>query len=332
MDSVKEEPISQEEAGGSFGSGQLDDDRVGSELDIPKVSIGMPVYNGERYIRQALDSVLNQTFADFELIICDNASTDATREICLEYAEKDSRIRYHRNEKNIGAGPNFNLAVTFARGEYFKWAAHDDICHETFIESCVNELENDQEAVLAHPVACIIDEESNPIMRNPEDPRVGSDDPVVRFKDLTIGHRCFQVFGLMRLADLKATPMIGLFARGDALLLCWLALRGKFVRIDKELFFPRRHETQSMTMLGDKEKKKKLDYVAYSEWFDPRLRKRMVFPWWRGSWELLRCVSGSPINFKQRMRCYQHVMKWIFQRRKALVKDVLVQFSRRPGK
>lgn len=328
MDSVKEEPVSQNETGAASQSGLMDRERAANSHEAPKVSIGMPVYNGERYIRQALDSVLGQTFADFELIICDNASTDSTREICEEYAEKDTRIRYHRNEKNIGAGPNFNLAVEFARGEYFKWAAHDDICHETFFESCVNELDRNPDAVLAHPVACIIDEESKPVMRNPEDPRVGDDDPVVRFKDLTVGHRCFQVFGLMRLADLRATPMIGLFARGDALLLCWLALRGKFVRIDEELFFPRQHESQSMTMLGDKKKKRKLDYVAYSEWFDPRLRKRKVFPWWRGSWELLRCVSRSPIKFKQRMICYKHVAKWILQRRKALVKDVLVQFSR----
>ena len=103
------------------------------EAYIPKVSIGMPLFNGEKHIRETLDSLLAQTFTDFELIISDNASTDATEAICREYAEKDSRIRYVRQVENRGGFANFQFVLDEARGEYFMWAAHDDIRSPDFI-------------------------------------------------------------------------------------------------------------------------------------------------------------------------------------------------------
>lgn len=106
-----------------------------SSRTTPKVSIGMPVYNGERFIREALDSLLAQTFADFELIISDNASTDATESICRSYAERDARVRYLRQRKNIGAIPNFQAVLNEARGEYFMWAAADDVWDTKWIDS-----------------------------------------------------------------------------------------------------------------------------------------------------------------------------------------------------
>ena len=93
----------------------------------PKISIGMPVYNGENYLAQALRAILSQTFTDFELIISDNASTDATQRICETFAAEDSRVRYFRNSRNIGIEPNFNAAFEPARGKYFMWTAHDDL-------------------------------------------------------------------------------------------------------------------------------------------------------------------------------------------------------------
>jgi glycosyltransferase involved in cell wall biosynthesis len=92
----------------------------------PKVSIGMPVYNGEKFIRSALDSLLAQTFTDFELIISDNASTDLTESICREYANKDRRIQYIRQAMNIGPVANFQFVLDAAVGDYFMWAAADD--------------------------------------------------------------------------------------------------------------------------------------------------------------------------------------------------------------
>ena len=99
----------------------------------PRVSIGLPVYYGEQFLTEALDAILTQTFDDFEVIICDNASTDRTAEISQAYAARDPRISYRRNRVNVGAMRNFNLAFRLSRGAYFKWWAADDLCMPTFL-------------------------------------------------------------------------------------------------------------------------------------------------------------------------------------------------------
>ena len=116
---------------------------------IPQVSIGMPVYNGEKFIREALDSLLAQTFTDFELIISDNASTDGTEAICREYAARDPRIRYVRQSENRGAAANFRFVLDEAVGEYFMWAAADDIWGKGFIEKCTNLLDRNPQTGMA---------------------------------------------------------------------------------------------------------------------------------------------------------------------------------------
>ena len=105
----------------------------------------MPVYNGQNYIVQALDSLLSQTYSDFELIISDNASTDSTQDICKDYASRDARISYVRQVENLGAIPNFNRVFELSRGQYFKWASHDDLCEPTCLERCVEVLEHQPE-------------------------------------------------------------------------------------------------------------------------------------------------------------------------------------------
>jgi len=114
----------------------------------PKVSIGMPVYNGEAFLRQALDSILAQTYPHFELIISDNASTDATPDICKEYASKDARIRYIRQSSNIGATANFRFVLREARHERFIWAAADDWWDVDRLEKLVCALTDEDAAVV----------------------------------------------------------------------------------------------------------------------------------------------------------------------------------------
>lgn len=109
-------------------------------IHIPKVSIGVPVYNGEKHLREALYSLLSQTFTDFELIISDNASTDKTEEICRGYVDDDVRIRYFRQPQNQGANFNFDFVLKQSKGEYFFWAAHDDIRDRIFIEKIINKF------------------------------------------------------------------------------------------------------------------------------------------------------------------------------------------------
>ena len=97
-------------------------------MNPPKVSIGLPVYNGDEFLEKAIESILGQSFTDFELIISDNASTDKTALICQTYAARDARIRYYRNATNIGGANNGNRTFLLAQGQYFRWAAHDDLC------------------------------------------------------------------------------------------------------------------------------------------------------------------------------------------------------------
>jgi glycosyltransferase involved in cell wall biosynthesis len=124
----------------------------------PTVSIGVPVYNGERYIREALDSALKQTFTDFELIISDNNSSDATREICLEYMARDSRIKYVLQDKNQGGRWNMSFVARNAVGRFFTWLAHDDILEPQFLEQTVKYMTNNPQVVLATGDFSLIDE------------------------------------------------------------------------------------------------------------------------------------------------------------------------------
>ncbi|MGA7951628.1 MAG: glycosyltransferase family A protein [Thiobacillaceae bacterium] len=120
----------------------------------PIVSIGMPVFNGERYIRDALDSLLAQTFTDFELIISDNASTDRTEQICRQYAAHDARIRYVRQSVNLGALPNFQFVLEAAVGEYFMWAAYDDFWKPNFIAHALPAM-NDKSVGFVFPTTIV---------------------------------------------------------------------------------------------------------------------------------------------------------------------------------
>jgi glycosyltransferase involved in cell wall biosynthesis len=116
----------------------------------PLVSIGIPVYNGERYLRQALDSVLEQSYKNLEIVISDNASTDRTRDICLEYAARDDRIRYTRNSVNIGLTANLRRVLALSAGEYFLWAAADDLRPSTAVQSLLGPLRKNERAVMCH--------------------------------------------------------------------------------------------------------------------------------------------------------------------------------------
>src|SRR5271168_953917 len=124
----------------------------------PRVSIGLPVYNGEPFLRDALDSVLSQTYSDFELIISDNASTDRTAEICAEFAAKDSRIRYYRNNENIGVDRNYNRIFGLSRGEFFRWVAADDLSAPTLLERSVELLDARKEVILCYARSRYIDD------------------------------------------------------------------------------------------------------------------------------------------------------------------------------
>ncbi|HQE79390.1 MAG TPA: glycosyltransferase [Syntrophorhabdaceae bacterium] len=215
----------------------------------PKISIGMPVYNGEKYIRKALDSLLRQTFTDFELIISDNASTDRTREICLEYAKKDNRIRYYRNQENIGAAKNFNRLIELSSGEFFMWAGDHDMWDKTFLSRCLEVLMQNKNAVLCYAKAMIIGPDDNFLCFSPTSLDTSNlDNPWDRFrKTIHEAKFCDMIYGLIRLKALKETSGIATAISPDYLLLAELSLKGSFVQIPDALFSMRQNrpgETQ----------------------------------------------------------------------------------------
>ncbi len=154
----------------------------------PRVSVGLPVYNGADYVAEAIKSILGQTYQDFELLIQDNASTDATENICRAYAARDPRVSYVRNLRNVGAAANYNLVFERARGHYFKWAAHDDVCAPDFLVRCVGALDRDPAVVLCCGQTRLINDDGSPVAYNSEQKcyvtnhgeRVGQIDPAHR--------------------------------------------------------------------------------------------------------------------------------------------------------
>jgi glycosyltransferase involved in cell wall biosynthesis len=124
----------------------------------PRLSIGLPVYNGQKYLSESLDALLGKSYTNFELVISENASTDSTEEICRRYAAMNSRIRYIRQARNIGAAPNHNVVFQESRGELFKWASHDDLYGRDLLARCVEVLDERPDVVPAHAYKAVIDQ------------------------------------------------------------------------------------------------------------------------------------------------------------------------------
>ena len=242
----------------------------------PRVSIGLPVFNGQQYLAAAVDSLLNQTFCDFELIISDNASTDHTPEICQEFLRRDSRVRYHRQETNRGAPWNFNRVFQSARGQYFKWHAADDLCAPTLLERCVDTLDRDSTAVLCYPRTAVIDGAGNLLPNAPGSwcPLGSSGTPATELST----HRglespnpqdrvrgillytvwCYELFGLIRHEAMSRTGLHRSSSSGGKIFLTELALQGRLVEVPEVLFFNRRHAAQ-YTMLTSAKAQRQFD-------------------------------------------------------------------------
>lgn len=210
----------------------------------PIVSIGMPVYNGEKYIRQALDSLLAQDFKNFELIISDNASTDRTQKICLEYAARDKRVRYYQNEMNMGVLWNFNRVFELSSGEYFMWASHDDYWDPRYLQSCLKMFDTSEAIVLAGAVCESIDPESGELIFTDQgfstiglSPR----ERLMKYKTTIHGGR--HIGGIFygvykRNALCEVMPMRKVIAT-DHLVLFKLCFQGEFVTVQEKLMVKR---------------------------------------------------------------------------------------------
>jgi glycosyltransferase involved in cell wall biosynthesis len=222
----------------------------------PRVSLALPVYNGEKFIGDAIRSILAQDHVDFELIITDNASTDHTEIICREFASVDQRVKYFRNETNLGAGKNFNKGLSLASGEYFKWCACDDIIGPNFLHPCVSVLDARQDAVLAYAVTQSIDQEGRLIpLVGWNRPGLEQATPALRFREVveTKG-TCFELFGVFRRSALERSMLQPMYYGADHGLLAEMSLFGKFVCVPGIAFYNREHPARSINQTNPRER------------------------------------------------------------------------------
>lgn len=298
----------------------------------PRVSIGLPVYNGENFIRDALNSVLAQTFKDFELIISDNASTDATEEICREYATQDSRIHYYRQEQNLGAAPNFNRVFELSQGEFFKWIAHDDTCSPTFLEEAVAIFDNNPDITLCYSKPKIINAQSQAMDENDElydwvkdgKASLNTDSPYPhkRFYEIFGSHPNYPIFGLIRastLANISSQPL-GSYSGADRVLLARISLCGRFYEFQEELMSFRRHTSQSIhaLLLHDSS-------YEYSLWFDTSNKEKIVLPLYSFISEILYGINLAPLSWGEKIFCYSQLTKPPFPLiLKSMVKELFI--------
>jgi glycosyltransferase involved in cell wall biosynthesis len=293
----------------------------------PTVSIGLPVFNGARYLGQTIASILGQSFADLELIISDNASTDATQSICEAYAQADARVRYFRNARNLGAGPNYDNCFAKARGRYFKWAAHDDLLAPDFIARAVAALETNPKAVLCTVGITEIGAD-NEVLRRYVNPWQGaqSGSTAQRFGCLIhTRHQCEDFFGLYRREALIRSGLHGMYAGSDRVLLAEMALRGPFVTVDAPLFLHREHDQRytRAVLLGDRK--------AAAAWQDATAksaRKPELFHWGVYCW-YWRTVRRNSLPPADRWACYAQLLRWWFTDGHAadMLRDVLRRYS-----
>ena len=286
-----------------------------SNDSFPLVSVGTPVYNGEEYLENAINSILSQTYHNFELIISDNCSTDSTETICKKFQQLDNRVFYYRNKKNMGFCWNQNHVIRLSKGKYFLLAHHDDIRAQNYVEQCVKVLENDSSIVLCYSTTQDINENEIHIQRSDPLKHYNSQNTIERLKEIIeLNHICEPDFGLIRMAILKKTKLHGNYPDSDRVLLAELILYGPFLKIEETLFYRRDHDSQSTAAYPSR-------HSRY-EFFDMSKAGKIVFPFWREFIEYFKAINRVKLNYYIRLNCYLSVILWAIKYKKLLWSDV----------
>jgi glycosyltransferase involved in cell wall biosynthesis len=302
-----------------------------AEIASPRVTIGVPVLNGEAHLATALESLLGQTFGDFELIISDNHSTDATETICRDYASRDRRIRFYRNDRNLGASSNFNRVFALARGRYFKWASANDVHAPEYLARCVEVLDRRPEVVLCYPKTALIDERGEMIRTFEDNLDLPWTEPKRRFREYLERVRlCNAVFGLIRPEVLRRTPRLGNYPGSDVVLMAELSLYGQFFEVPERLFFRRQERAN---VIRDQ------SVENWQEFFDPQTRGRLFLRTWRHQYEYVRAVLRAPLPFGERAQLLSYLGRLCVTHRGTLARELAAAvrtvaargFARRPG-
>jgi glycosyltransferase involved in cell wall biosynthesis len=285
---------------------------------LPRVSMGLPVYNGEPFLAATLESLRAQTFTDFEIVVCDNASTDNTAAIVQEYAACDGRIRHYRNKRNMGAVYNYNRTLALARGEYFKWSAADDVIRPEFLAQCLAAFEANPNLVMAYSRAAFIDEHDHVIYRFedvvqlepwPKEVLPRAEQALsALFRDGSAAH--VLIFGLCRTAVLRAIRPLGNYFGCDWPAVMELVLAGEIYEVPRALSFYRRHPGSSSTY------RRKPSAQAQQEFYDPSVRGRLrqEFQLRRRYLEIFRSISRAPLPLAQRAAVTAAAMGAIWRR------------------
>jgi signal transduction histidine kinase len=273
------------------------------------------VRNGAAFLAETLDSLLAQTYADFELIICDNASHDGTRQICESYAARDERVRYLGSDVNHGAAWNYNRALRSATGRYFKWAAHDDLCAPTYLERCVEVLDRAPDSVvLTYPKTVMIDAEGNLLGPYEDGLDLRAQQPHQRlrtlFRNLVLSNA---VFGLIRKDALDRTAGHGDYISADYVLLAELALQGQFWEIPEPLFLRREHPGTS--------RHANRTTAELAEWFKTDAQQRNEFI--RLFTEHLGAIDrASHLSPRQRAHTYFTLFTWLRRFHRGVLREL----------
>ena len=276
-------------------------DPLGGALHSPVVSIGVPVYNGERFLPRALNSLLDQTLPDLEVVISDNASTDDTRAICEDFARRDQRVRYVLQETNIGAPRNWNAVVHLARGQFFKWASANDYCAPTMLQRCVDVMRADPGVVLCYGKTELVDEDERSLGIYGDDLGFDEAQPSERFERVCTALAMINAqSGVFRLDTLRQTRLDRLYPAGDYALMAELALYGRFHLVPEVLLF-RRQSAKTFTSM--------LTPLQLQRVFDPHAKAPMKFVLARRHVDNLFSISRAPIPLAEKIRAYGIALK-----------------------
>lgn len=276
----------------------------------PRLSIGLPVYNGETLLAGSLDALLGQTFEDFELIISDNASTDATEDICRQYAASDPRIRYIRQPHNLGCSGNHNFVVEQARGDLFKWASHDDLYARDLLRRCVEALDEHPDVVLAHSWTALVDGATSDVARPLEylltTNRAYAPD---RFRSALFDNGGDDAYGVVRADVLRRVLPYGSYYRADRTIVAEIALHGPFHQVPDWLYFRREHADRASRAPTVR---------SWCVTMDARRADRLRHPTGRllieYVWGYITAIRRAPLSPQDRRECYRHLVEWMASR------------------
>ncbi len=276
-----------------------------------RVTIGVPAYNAERFLPLTLESLVDQTYRDIEIVVVDNASTDGTADVVREFAKRDDRVRYHRNERNIGAGRNFIRCVELTNTEFFRWQSADDYSAPTFVEQCVQVLDAHPDVIQAYPKAILIDENGVELERYEE--RIGTvaGSPRERYLHVMRSIRLSNgLYGVMRTDLLKKTAIHGSYAGADVVVQAEIALYGKIWELPDFLYFRRMHSGAHSAMTA----------AQRNAFFNPGRPRRRELTNWLHLRERLKAVARSPLPPREKTK-----LEWTILRSAVGVRDVLMR-------